>query len=359
MKIRAKTSITNHNPVSHGGRFSGGNQQIDVLDFSSNTSPAGMPSSVKYTIKKRVDEMEHYPDTDSLNLVSSLKKYTGLSDSNIVVGNGAIEILYNFCTAFLSKKHVLIPSPTFSEYESASKLADCKFTFFKTMNISEDIDSFIPSIPKNGCVFVCNPNNPTGTLISKKQLTKIISAAKNKSSFVFVDECFIELVPESNQSVINLVKKYDNLFVLRSLTKSFGLAGIRIGYGIGSKKIIDILKKIKIPWSVNALAQEAGIIAIKNKSHLAKSKSIITKESNFLKTKISKITGFECHDSSTNFILIKTKDDSTKLQKKLLKHKILIRDCKNFRGLDNHYIRIAIKSHKDNLKLVTAMESIS
>ena len=119
---------------------------------------------------------------------------------------------------------------------------------------------------RNGCVFVCNPNNPTGTILSKKQLTKIISSAKRKSCLVFVDECFIELVPQSNQSVLNLVKRYDNLFVLRSLTKSFGLAGIRIGYAGSSKQIIDILQKIKIPWSVNALAQEAGIIAIKNKS---------------------------------------------------------------------------------------------
>ncbi|AFS81579.1 class I/II aminotransferase [Candidatus Nitrosopumilus koreensis AR1] len=359
MKIRTKTSIIKHHPISHGGRFSRGNQQIDVLDFSSNTSPAGMPSSVKSAIKKRLDKMEHYPDTNSINLISSLKKYIGLSDSHIVVGNGAIEILYNFCNSFLSQKHVLIPTPTFSEYESASRLVDCKFTFFKTMNLSENIDSFISKIPMNGCVFVCNPNNPTGTILSKKQITKIILAAKNKSSFVFVDECFIELVPESDQSIINLVKKYDNLFVLRSLTKSFGLAGIRIGYGVGSKTIIEILKKIKIPWSVNALAQEAGITAIKNKSHLTKSKLLIKKESTFLKKKIAKITGFECHDSSTNFILIKTKQDSTKIQKKLLKHKILIRDCKNFRGLNNHYIRIAVKSHKDNLKLVSAMEAIA
>jgi len=101
------------------------------LDFSSNTSPAGMPSSVKSAMKKSLDEMEYYPDTDSLNLVSSLKKYTGLSDSHIVVGNGAIEILYNFCTTFLQQKRVLIPTPTFGEYESASKLADCKFIFFQ------------------------------------------------------------------------------------------------------------------------------------------------------------------------------------------------------------------------------------
>ena len=301
--------------------------------------------------------MIFYPDLQSTTLSSSLKKFIGLPKSNLVVGNGAIEIIYNFCSAFLSKKSILIPVPTFEEYETAAKLSDCKISFFKTMNLSENLDSFISQIPENGCIFICNPNNPTGTILSKKQLTKIISFAKQKSCIVFVDECFMELVPQSNQSVLNLVNKYDNLFVLRSLTKSFGLAGIRIGYAIASKQIIDILQKMKIPWSVNVLAQEAGIVAIKNKSHLIKSKSIIKKEYNFLKNKISNMQGFECNDSSTNFILIKIKQDSTKLQKKLLKNKILIRDCKNFRGLNNHYIRVAIKSHKDNLKLVNALRA--
>ena len=140
-------------------------------------------------------------------------------------------------------------------------------------------------------------------------------------------------------------------FVLRSLTKSFGIPGIRIGYAAASKQIIKTLKKIKIPWSVNVLAQEAGLVAIQDKSYLLKSNSIIKKEYVFLKNKISDLQGFESYDSSTNFILIKTKLDSTKLQKKLLKHKILIRDCKNFRGLNNHYIRIAVKNHNDNLKV--------
>ena len=359
MKIRTKNAIATHNPVIHGGKFSAGNRDPSIVDFSSNISPIGMPTSVKSILKTKLSSMKDYPDLYSTDLISGLKKYTGISESNLIVGNGAIEIIYNFCSSFLSKKQVLIPVPTFGEYESASKLANCKITFFKTMNIAENFDSFISKIPRNGCVFICNPNNPTGTILSKNQLTKIILSAKHKSSFVFIDECFIELVPKSNQSVLNLVKKHDNLFVLRSLTKSFGLAGIRIGYAAASKQIIDILKKIKIPWSVNTLAQEAGIVAIKNTSHIKKSKFIIKKEFNFLKSHIDNIPNFECYDSSTNFILIKIKQDSTKLQKKLLKHKILIRDCKNFRGLNNHFIRIAIKSHKDNLKLVKVLEKIS
>ena len=357
MKIRTTRAIETHNPVVHGGRFSVNNQDPNILDFSSNVGPIGMPASVKSILKKRLAQITSYPDLCSSTLSSDLKKFIGLPKSNLIVGNGAIEIIYNFCNAFLSKKSVLIPVPTFEEYETAAKLSDCKISFFKTMNLSKNLDSFISQIPVNGCIFICNPNNPTGTILSKIQLSKIISSAKQKSCIVFVDECFIELVPQSNQSVINLIKKYDNLFVLRSLTKSFGLAGIRIGYAVASKQFTEILQKLKIPWSVNVLAQEAGIIAIKNKSHLIKSKSIIKKESNFLKNEISNIQGFECHDSSTNFILIKTKQDSTKLQKKLLKYKILIRDCKNFRGLNNHYIRVAIKSHKDNLKLVRALRA--
>ncbi len=194
--------------------------------------------------------------------------------------------------------------------------------------------------------------------MKKNQLSKIIKKAKKLSTFVFVDECFIEMVPESNESVISHVKKYDNLFILRSLTKSFALPGIRIGYAASSKQIIGVLQKIKIPWSVNYLAQDAANISLKNKTHLVKSNLIIKKELNYLTNKINKLDGYDCKSSSTNFILIKTKNDSTNLQKKLLEKKILIRDCKNFRGLNNHYIRIAVKSHKDNLKLVKILEAL-
>ena len=342
----------------HGGRNPLKRSDPQILDFSSNINPLGIPISVKKTLKKNFDAIQNYPDLNSSELISSLKKYTHLDKSNLVVGNGAIEIIYNFCFAFLSKKKVLIPIPTFQEYETAAKLNNGKISYFKTFNLSEHVDSFISQIPKNGCVFICNPNNPTGKLLSKKYLLKIIQRAQKLSSFVFVDECFIELVPESNESVISYVKKYNNLFVLRSLTKSFGFPGLRIGYAAASKQIVKILKKIKIPWSVNSLAEDAAKISLKNKSHLIKSKLVIKNELNYLKNKINKFDGFECHDSSTNFILIKTIHDSTQLQKKLLQNKILIRDCKNFRGLDNHYFRIAVKSHRDNLKLVNALENI-
>ena len=359
MKIRTKSSITRHIPVVHGGKNTIQSTDSRVIDFSSNISPIGTPALVKKILTKNIDNIKNYPDNSTSSVILSLKKYTHLEKSNLLVGNGAIEIIYNFCFAFLSKKtKILIPIPTFQEYETAAKLNNCQITYYKTMNLSENLDQFISKIPKNGCIFICNPNNPTGKLLEKNQLLEIIKKAKKLSTIVFVDECFIEMVPESNESIISYVKKYDNLFVLRSLTKSFALPGIRIGYAASSKHMIAILQKIKIPWSVNSLAQDAANIALKNKSHLIKSNLIIKKELNYLTNKIGKLDGFDCNKSFTNFILIKTKKNSTNLQKKLLGQKILVRDCKNFRGLNNHHIRIAVKSHKDNLKLVKALEKI-
>ncbi len=359
MKIKAKSTFETHEPVIHGGLYSKNTLVSGILDFSSNVGPGGMPKQVKNSMKNLTDKIIEYPDIHSSKLLLALEKYTKIRQSHLIAGNGAVEIIYNFCNAFLSTNTpVLIPVPTFGEYESAAKLNTCKISFFKTMNLEKNLFPFISKIPKNGCIFICNPNNPTGKLISKKNLLKIVNEAKKRNSIVFVDECFIELVPYSNESIISSVKKFDNLIVLRSLTKSFGLAGIRIGYAASSKYVISVLKKIKIPWSINSIGEYAAIIALNYPSHISKSNSIIKKEYTFLKNKISLIEGFEFIESYTNFILIKTKEDSSKLQKKLLKKRILIRDCKNFRGLDNNFIRIAIKSHKDNLKLLKALKEI-
>jgi len=357
--METNPNICAHKPVLHGGPFSIRYPNSKILDFSSNISPIGTSLLVRKTIKNQLDTIQNYPDPESFQLRKNLQKYTKIHFSQIVVGNGATEIIYNFCQAFLSKKTpVLIPIPTFEEYEAAAKLANAKVSFFKTMDLTKDIDNFIDKFPINGCIFICNPNNPTGNLISKKTLQKIIISAHKKNTLVFVDECFIELVPDHDESIIKFISKYNNLFILRSLTKSFALAGLRIGYGLGSKQMISILNNIKIPWNVSGLAQQAASTAIQHSFYLDKVKKIIKKESSYLINNISKITSFQCNPTTTNFILIKTKIKSTTLQKKLLKKKILIRDCSTFRGLNDNYIRIAVKTRKENKKLIKAFEKL-
>ena len=359
MRIHPNKSAQSHIPASHGGKYGTKNPNPQMIDFSSNVNPLGCHPGVKRYLKKQLDLISEYPDPSSSDLRANLAWFTGIRKKQIVVGNGATEIIYNFCKTFLNKKTpILIPIPTFSEYEVSAKLCECKISFFKTMNLSKNLQKFIMKIPRNGCIFICNPNNHTGVLIKKKEMLKIISAAKKKSSLVFIDETFIELVPESNESLIKYIKNYENLFILRSLTKSFGLAGIRIGYGVSNSQIIDLLQKIKIPWNVSYMAQRAASAAICYHPFLEKTCKLIKKEKDFISLNLAKSKKFACCDSSTNFILVKTKIKSRLLQKKLQRKKILIRDCSTFRGLNQNYIRIAVKTRKENIKLVKALEAI-
>ena len=359
MRIHTNKPAQSHIPASHGGKYGTKNPNPQMIDFSSSVNPLGCHPGVKRYLKKQLDLISEYPDPNSSDLRTNLSWFTGVRKKQIVVGNGATEIIYNFCKTFLNKKTpVLIPIPTFSEYEVSAKLCECKISFFKTMDLSKNLQKFIMKIPRNGCIFICNPNNPTGILIKKKEMLKIISAAKKKSSLVFIDETFIELVPESNESVIKYIKNHENLFILRSLTKSFGLAGIRIGYGVSNSQIIDPLQKIKIPWNVSYMAQRAASAAICYHPFLEKTCKLIKKEKDFISSNLAKSKKFTCYNSSTNFILVKTKIKSRLLQKKLQRKKILIRDCSTFRGLNQNYIRIAVKTRKENIKLVKALEAI-
>jgi threonine-phosphate decarboxylase len=358
VRIKVEKTIANHKVVAHGGIFSHGVKNSSrLLDFSSNVNPFGFPSKVK-NIFKDLSQISVYPDPNSNELRTHLQKYTGITKNQIIVGNGAMEIIYNYCNAFLRKKKVLIPIPTFSEYESAAKLNGATFYFFKTMDLNKNLSEFQDMISKKNCMFLCNPNNPTGVLIKRKNMLKILESAHNESVMVFLDECFIELVPSGEESVISYLNEFDNLFILRSLTKSFGLAGLRIGYGLGNKKMIEILQKVKIPWNVSTIAQMSSIEALSDKSHLSKTLDLIKKESEFLINSISRIKGFTCYNSNTNFILIKSKIKSNQIQNRLLKKNILVRDCSTFRGLGNNFIRIAVKTHKENLKLIQALRKL-
>ena len=359
VRINPRRGVREHRPVAHGGRYSVTDRDPGIIDFSSNVSPAGMPPSAAAALGKGLGQMQEYPDPHSSDLVSALAGYTGLPESQLAVGNGATELIYNFCNAFLAGKTALVQAPTFGEYEAASGLAGCRVARFTSMDLADDLAGFIGRIPRNGCVFVCNPNNPTGAILTARQMSKIILAAKRSSAMVFVDECFIELVPGSDESVIRLVKRHANLIVLRSLTKSFGLAGIRIGYAASSRHVVSTLNRIKVPWSVGAPAQKAGLAAIGSKRHLVKSRSMIKREAAFLKSGIAGIPGFECYDAAANFILVRTAHDSTKLQKNLLKHGVLVRDCKSFRGLGGRHIRIAVRPRGDNLRLLEALEAVA
>src|SRR5215831_15676447 len=166
VKFSLEKNISSHHKVPHGGLYSDNlGDDPRFIDFSSNVNPIGFPSSITKIINNR-KLFSVYPDPDSSELRKTVQKSIGINEDQIVVGNGATEIIYNFCRAFLNKNsNVLIPIPTFGEYEAASRLSDAKITFLKTMNLNENIPEIQDQMAKTKCIFVCNPNNPTGVLI--------------------------------------------------------------------------------------------------------------------------------------------------------------------------------------------------
>ena len=258
---------------------------------------------------------------------------------------------------------VIIPAPTFGEYEGAVRKAGetPKFVELNTdFNIEPTV--FTKEIAGAKLVFLCNPNNPTGMLIPAETLTEIIENALNQNTLVFLDEDFLEFVEnEKTLSMIPKIRKYPNLFILRSFTKIFGLTGLRIGYGIASPEIISLLLCAKIPWNVNCLAQAAAVAALKDEEHLQITRDLIKKEKTQLLSELGKISSFKIFPADANFFFINIKKSgltAAELTSKLLNQGILIRDCTSFRGVDPYFIRVAVKTRVENERLIEVLKRI-
>lgn len=363
-----KDSIKNLKPCAHGGEIldaagKSGFKREEILDFSSSVNPLGPSKKALEAAKNSFKEIATYPDSNSNELRQAIADhFDGLSKTNVIVGNGSTELMYLFAETFMKKGDTaVIPAPTFGEYESAVRKTGETPKFVKLdKNFNVEVDVFEREMAGAKIVFLCNPNNPTSILIPTETLTGIIEQALEQDSLVFLDEDFLEFVEnEQALSMINKIKAYPNLFILRSFTKIFGLTGLRIGYGIASEEIINVLLCAKIPWNVNCLAQAAAVAALKDKGHLRVTRELIKKEKAFLSTELEKIKSFKVFPPDANFFFIDIRKSgltATELKNKLLRQGILIRDCTSFMGLDPYFIRVAVKTRVENGRLIEALK---
>ena len=352
--IRSKTI----GACSHGGIYSV-NPRLVRLDCSSSINPLGTPKKAIAAVKTNASSLvETYPDPECRELKKSLSRYLGVEPECISLGNGAIEIIYWFVHATSARGRVVIPAPTFCEYEVASQKADAEVIFVPLDNFDLDADKIIEKAKYADAVFLCNPNNPTG-MLATKQIMKIIKNVDN-STRILLDECFIELTdnPDAN-TMIEQISEFDNLVILRSLTKSFGLAGLRVGYSVCNPTLANKLSINKIPWNVNSLAQVAGVAALLERRYLSKARALVKKERRFLHDNIEKLQSFHPIRSDSNFFLVHLQGkNSTQFRDKLLKKSgVLVRDCSTFTGMGTQHIRIAIKKHSENTLLLKALEA--
>jgi threonine-phosphate decarboxylase len=337
-----------------------------ILDFSASIHFLGPPGRAVSLMKREMKNLSHYPEPFAEELSGQIGKNLGIDSKSVICGNGSTEILYLIPRA-LKPKRVLIPVPTFSEYERACSLnAGTKIVHHVLRREdSFDIDpkiliSMMEGGHKKGgtrpfdMVFLCNPNNPTGRLLRKADVLRIAAAAKKIKCNLVVDEAFIDFHPE--ESVVAETQRNPHLIVVRSLTKFYALPGLRIGYGVFPLAIIEKALRHKEPWTVNTLAQKVGMVLLQNDAWQVKACAAMTKEKNFIEVGLNR-EGIDFIPSESNYYLLRT-GNARAVIACLERKGILVRDCTNFAGLDDSYIRFAVCSRKENMILMKELAGL-
>lgn len=357
-------------PKQHGGDVWGLSRKYNIplekiVDFSAPINFLGPPAKAIEAIKKFADVIRFYPDQNPVELKEDICGYVGKTcPDNIIIGNGSMELIHLFTLSFAKDGEVIIPAPSFTEYERTSLLVSARPKLVSLPpDFSLNIDAIKKSVSNNTrLLFVCNPHSPSGKLFTRDSILNLADFCHKRGVYVIVDENYIDFVDKiEDYTLAHYVNKYENLFVVRSFSKFFGMPGIRLGYGIGCKEIIQALEGFRQPWCVNSLAIIAAREALKDKEYIKKTRNEIREKREQLASLLKETGVLKVFPSEANFLLVKIlRDDITAgdLKEKLAEKGILIRDCRDFPGLDESHFRVTVRSNEENLILSYALKEI-
>jgi len=338
----------------HGGDIYG--EEI-LLDFSANTNPFGTPKGVLDAICGTLSDIHRYPDPYCRRLVQAIAEFEDVPKEYILCGNGAADLIYAYCETVRPSLAVEL-APTFSEYALGLKRVGCQVERYylkpeKDFTLEDGFLTFLAE-QKPEAVFLCNPNNPTGKIIAPELMKKILAFCAKHNTQLFVDECFLDL-SDSGESLKQHLANNRNLFILKAFTKSYGMAGIRLGYCLCADGILlSRMAAASQPWNVSSLAQAAGVAALQEKAFLQKTRDLVAVERQWLKRELEKL-GFRVCPSSVNYLLFQAPPC---LHTKLKAKKIAIRNCDNYFGLGPGWYRIAVRLHEENEALIRAIKEV-
>ena len=335
----------------HGGDVYGGGI---TLDFSANTNPLGTPPSVLDAVCRALPQLHRYPDPYCRQLVQAIAAHEQVPASYILCGNGAADLIYAYCAA-LRPRTAVEPAPTFTEYGLGLAQVGCRVTpYFLHQAENFDVDEgFLPFLEekKPEAVFLCTPNNPTGRLLPLPLLEQILQGCAAWGARVFLDECFLDLT-EDGVSAKALLAAHPELLILKAFTKSYGMAGIRLGYCLcADSALLHRMASASQPWNVSSLAQSAGVAALTEQDFLQRTRSLVHTERRWLTDNLTAL-GFWVCPSQANYLLFR---GPRGLREGLLRQGIAIRGCENYSGLDDGWYRIAVRPHEENEALITAI----
>lgn len=354
---------------AHGGNVHAwarerGGEVTAVLDYSANINPLGLAASVREAIAQSLDQVVHYPDVDAAMLKAAISSYYQVDAARITAGNGAVELIY-LLVHILRPKRVLIPAPAFSEYERAAVAAGAAIEYAYLSpadNFAIDIDWLCSQLQGIDMVFVGNPNNPTGSLVAVSKLERLLIAAKQSGAVVVIDESFMDFVIGDQEYTCRpLIKQYDNLVIIHSLTKFYAIPGLRLGFSLTTPELANKLHAVKDPWNVNLLAQAAGVAALADTGYQHKSRETVRQAKASLFEGLKALPGVKPFAPSVNYVLIDigaSGRKATQVRSLLAQQNILIRDCSNYPGLSQSYIRVAVKLEEQNKILLERLEQV-
>lgn len=356
-------------PAYHGGNLQSaaelyGLSPQDFIDFSANISWLGPPPGMTGAIERGLAMMQHYPDPRSANLVRAIAKAVHLPTDCLLVGNGSIELLYALLRA-LGKTRALVLEPTFNEYSRAVYSSGGTLEAFPLYGKEDwqvDLTSVSQRLAAVDLVFLCNPNNPTGQFIPRKDLVQFIADAEKRGVIVVVDEAFLDFVEdfdEQSYGVLNLVTSRSNLVVLRSFTKFFAIPGLRLGFCAANPQMIERIAWAQEPWTVNCIAQNVGELIASNElaNYRAQVREQLEKARHNFSVKLKERCGLK-NWGQVNYLLLDLGEgqDSTSLTQTLGRRGILVRDCRPFGERFSHYIRVAVRSPEENGLLLKELQ---
>ena len=338
----------------------------DIISFSANVNPLGISYKLRSTLAGQIDAITTYPDREYTALRHSIGTYVNINPDQIIVGNGATELI-SLSFQNLKPQKALLVSPTYSEYEREITSIGGKVTYYflkEEQNFTLYMEDFLSQLTMDlDLLILCNPNNPTSTALNVTQLKSILTECKKKQIFVLIDETYIEFVMDIQEySSIPLTKEYDNLMVLRGISKFFAAPGLRLGYGVCSnRQLLNHINEKKNPWTINTLASIAGEIMFSDTAYITETRNLIHSERERVCQVLSACPKLKVYEPTANFVLVKLLGNEVtahQLFEACIHKGLMIRDCSTFPGLDEHFFRICFMKPEQNDALLETILGI-
>lgn len=338
----------------------------NIINFGANVNPLGLSPKVKDQLASHLDLLSSYPDREYTALRNTISEYCRIPADFVLPGNGSSELI-SLLIETRSPRHTLILGPTYSEYSRELAFSGSTQEYYhlkESRNFSLDIEDLCHTLKKGyDFLILCNPNNPTSSAIMQDDLEKLLSFCRENDIFVMIDETYVEFAPDINKvTAVLLTEKFQNLMVLRGVSKFYAAPGMRLGYAVtGNREFLLKMKEKQIPWSLNSLGAFAGELLLQDKDYIFRTRQLILSQKELLYKQLQELTPFKVYPAYANFLLLKVQRPgltASEVFEACIRRGLMIRDCSSFQCLEGEFIRFCIMFPEDNARLLDVLKGL-